>query len=52
MASIQRRKTPAGGGLATALGAIVLVATGRFSGGFLHGSDATLVLDGRISPTP
>lgn len=33
-------------------GRIVLVASGRFSGGYLRGADATLVLEGRITPVP
>lgn len=51
-APIQTFRGPLSGTPLQLNGAIVLVATGRFRGGFLHGSDATLVLDGRISPTP
>ncbi len=44
--------TAASGGQAFVKGSVTLVGSGRFAGGFLDGSNATLVVTGNITPMP
>jgi hypothetical protein len=44
--------TAAPGGRALVGGGLALAGSGRFTGGFLNGNNATLVVAGTISPTP